>query len=126
MLQSWLFEAAYLVIGLSVLALFCWAAKSARKIPDEDESSLRSEVACPVCGNPMEAGYVAGPRGVEWKSSLKRFSKGYLIFGQKYHVTYGYFAAHLCRQCGIIKYNSPASSSSKTSSSDFGGELQDT
>jgi hypothetical protein len=122
MLQSWLLEAAYLVIGLSVLALFCWAVKSARKIPDEDESSLRTGVACPACGNPMEAGYVAGSEGVEWRSSLKRFSRGHHIFGQKYRVTYSYFAAHLCRQCGIIKYNPPVSSSSEVRPSDFGGE----
>ncbi|MHA1965530.1 MAG: PF20097 family protein [Candidatus Thorarchaeota archaeon] len=74
------------------------------KDSEEKVSSNNAEVVCPVCGNPMEAGYMAGREGVAWKSKLTLSHVGENIFDHKYRVTYSYFAAHLCRQCGIIKY----------------------
>lgn len=109
MLQSWLPGAVYLAIVLGVFILVCLAASSKAKGSDDDESSFQSEIFCPVCGNPMEAGYMtAAQTGVVWKSSLTWIPEGDDIFGQRYRVSYYYFAAHLCRQCGIIKYNPPS------------------
>ncbi|KON30431.1 hypothetical protein AC480_01125 [miscellaneous Crenarchaeota group archaeon SMTZ1-55] len=73
------------------------------------------ETVCPRCGDAMENGYVAGPRGIYWSRSIHPYSldmpfPGPEMMGEPlapYHVRLPgrslILRASRCRKCGIIQ-----------------------
>ncbi len=96
------------------LLRYRWMVKSGDK-PVGEPPQAKIEVVCPRCGEVMEHGYVAGPRGIYWSRNIHPYGLEMSFPGPEmmgdplvpYHIRLPGRAlilrGHRCRKCGIIQ-----------------------
>ena len=90
-----------------------WMLKSVEKKVEESKPKL--QLLCPVCGEPMEKGYVVGSGGLYWSEDIPPYSYGMPFPGPEfiseplapqtlpYSRRASILKAYRCRKCGVIR-----------------------
>jgi hypothetical protein len=86
-----------------------WMLKSA--VEAKDQPKQQTEIVCPRCSDPMEEGYMLGPRGIYWNKdavSLHNFGwhdlRSELLTSRiPFDEKTGQLKAYRCMNCAIIR-----------------------